>query len=73
MHVASSVPKQHVTSGNGIDVVAKIPIRTENDLFIRRETFYDLAGVARSDHHIRDSLGGSRSIDVRDDRMAGMS
>lgn len=27
MHVASSVPKQHVTSGNGIDIVAKIPVR----------------------------------------------
>ena len=29
MHVASSVPKQHVTSGNGIDVIEDIK-NTEN-------------------------------------------
>ena len=72
VNVASTVPKHHFASGDGVDVVAQVPVRAEDNLFVLREAFYNLLGVGGCHHHIGHGLDGCRGIDIRDDRVVGM-
>ena len=65
VHMAGTIPKQHIASCNRIDIITQISIRTENNLFICRKTFYDLLGISRSDHHIGHRFNSRCSVNIR--------
>ena len=72
MHMASSVPQQHSTSCNRIDIISQVTIRAENNLFIFRETFNDLFCISRSHYYICHRFHSCRCIHIRDHRISRM-
>ena len=72
MHMASSIPQQHFTSCDAVDVIAQVAVRTKDDLLILRQTAHDFLGIGRGHHHVGHSLNGSAGVDITDYRVVGM-
>ena len=62
--MTGTVPKNHLSSGNAVDVIAEVAVGTEDNLFAGREGIHNLAGIPRSHDYIRKSLHCGRSIHI---------
>ena len=72
MHMAASIPKQHLTACHLVDIVSKVIVRTKDQFCILWQLVYHLLGIAAGHYHIRQRLHGCRRIDITDDLIAGM-
>ena len=72
MHMASTVPQQHLTACHTVDIVAKIVVRTEDDFSILRQLVNHALGIATGHYYIGQSLHSSCSVDIAHHQMIGM-
>ena len=72
MHVARTVPQEHVAPRNAVDVSPEVAVGSEDNFFVLRKTLHNLLGIARSYHHVRHCLRGGRGVDVGNDRVVGV-
>ena len=72
VHVAGTVPEQHLAPCDGVDVVAQVPVGTEDDGRVLRKAFHNLTRVARGHDHVSECLDGSGRVDIGDDRVVRM-
>ena len=68
----SGETQQHVAAGNGVDVIAEIVVRTENELFVLGHGADHLHGIAGGDAAVGECLHVGCSVDITDDLVAGV-
>ena len=72
VHVAGSIPQEHLATRDGIQVGTEVAVGPKDERLVLRKTFHYLARVAGRDNHVGDSLDGGRSIDVTNHLVVGM-
>ena len=70
--MAGTIPQQHITSGNTVDIITQVTVRAENHLRSFRETFNNLTGIRGSYHHICHRFHSSSCIHIRNNHMIRM-
>jgi recombinational DNA repair protein (RecF pathway) len=72
VHVACTIPQEHIATRHGVDVAAQVAVWTEDQGLICGETFYDFLSVARCHHDVGVCLDCRRSVDVVNDFVVRM-
>ncbi len=69
---ADTVPKEHIPSGNLVDISAEVFVRSENNLLVFWERAHQFLGVARGADKVGEGFYLCRAIDVADNHVVGM-
>ena len=72
VHMACTIPQEHVSAGNTIYITTQVAVGTEDDVSVLRQRLHYLASIAAGNHYVGNRLCGRRGVYITYNGMTGM-